>query len=76
MRNKDSLLAIKKKRFMRTTARNKSMRKQNGKAQFLKAAKRPVSIYPMMPRDYTAVEREQLRTFEKKIMGDKGVKID
>ena len=31
-------------------------------------------IYPMMPRKYTAVQRKNLRDFEKKLL--KGKKVD
>lgn len=39
------------------------------------AAKKTTVVYPMMPRGYTAAQREQLRIFEKELLKGKKVVI-
>lgn len=39
------------------------------------AAKETTVVYPMMPRGYTAAQREQLRIFEKELLKGKKVAI-
>ena len=39
------------------------------------AAKEITVVYPMMPRGYTAAQREQLRVFEKELLKGKKVVI-
>ena len=38
-------------------------------------SKQIISVYPMMPRGYTAVQREKLRKFEKELLKGKRIKI-